>query len=324
MALLKRGLLAAAGLLLAASAAAETTTMRVNIGIPKDSHQGVMIDVFADEVAKRSGGRYKVETFYSGALGAERESVEAVQMGAQELTLTSTGPIPNFVPEVRILDVLFLFRDYDHVRSVLDGPVGQEMLQRFEPKGFKALAWGDNGFRHVTNSRRPVHSPQDLQGLKVRTMENPVHMEGFKAFGAMPTPMAFTELYTALQQNAVDGQENSLSLIMSTKIDQVQKHMTLTRHVFSPLVMLMNKDLFDSLPPEDQQIFIEAARAGARANRQRIDADEKMAVEALRKNGMEIVEDVDLAPFQAALAPVYERQAEQFGRENLERIRNHP
>ena len=174
-----------------ASAAAQTT-MRINISVAQNSHQGVGIDTFAREVEKRTGGRYKIQTFYSGALGAERESIEAVQLGTQELTLTSTGPVPNFVPETRILDIPFLFRDKAHARAVLDGPIGQEMLGKFDSKGFKALAWAENGVRHMTNSKRPVNSPDDLKGLKMRTMENPVHVTAYKGLGIVTTPMAFS------------------------------------------------------------------------------------------------------------------------------------
>src|SRR5512144_2684042 len=192
--------LALAAAALAAPAAFAQTTLKMNISLAQNSHYGVAIDTFAREVEKRTGGRYKIQNFYAGALGAERESVEGVQLGTLDLTLTSTGPIPNFVPEVAILDIPFLFRDYAHARAVLDGPIGQEMLQKFPPKGIVALAWAENGFRHMTYSKRPVVVPADLKGLKMRTMENPIHIQAYKAFGIIPTPMAFTEVYTALQQ----------------------------------------------------------------------------------------------------------------------------
>jgi tripartite ATP-independent transporter DctP family solute receptor len=216
-------LAAAAGIALGAAPALAQTTMKINISLAQNSHQGVAIDTFAKEVEKRTNGRYKVQTFYSGSLGAERESVEAVQLGTQELTFTSTGPVPNFVPEVAILDIPFLFRDYAHARAVLDGPIGQDLLQKFPPKNIVALAWAENGFRHMTNNKRPVNVPDDLKGLKMRTMENPIHIQAYKQLGILPTPMAFTEVFTALQQGTVDGQENPLSVITSAKLDQVQK-----------------------------------------------------------------------------------------------------
>jgi tripartite ATP-independent transporter DctP family solute receptor len=310
----------AAGLGLGASASAQTV-MRISISSPQNSHQGVAIDTFAKEVERLTNGRYVIKTFYASSLGAEREAMESVQMGTQELTWTSSGPVPNFVPEVKILDVPYLFTDYAHARGVLDGPIGDEMLKKFEPKGFKALAWAENGFRHMTNNKHPIKVPADMQGLKMRTVENPVHIQAYKAFGINPTPMAFSEVFTALQQGTVDGQENPLSVITASKFDQVQKYLTLTGHVYSPGVYLMNKGAFDKLSDEDKKAFIEAARIGVKANRDRIDSDEKNAVADLRSKGMEVVETIDKAQFQAALEPIMADFNKQFGKDNLDRIR---
>ena len=306
------------GLLTAASA---QTTMRISISIAQNSHQGVAIDTFAKEVEKRTAGRYKIQTFYSGALGGERESIEAVQLGTQELAFSSTGPIPNFVPETKILDVPFLFRDKAHARAVLDGPIGQEMLTKFDAKGFKALAWGENGFRHMTNSKRDVKVPEDLKGLKMRTMENPVHIAAYKGLGIITTPMAFPEVFTALQQGTVDGQENPLSVIMASKFDQVQKHLTLTGHVYSPAIFVMNKAAFDKLTAADKQAFVDAAKEGTKANRARVDADDAAGVAELRAKGMTVIENIDKAKFVAMLAPVNAEFEKQFGKANLDAIR---
>jgi tripartite ATP-independent transporter DctP family solute receptor len=296
--------------------------MRINISVAQNSHQGVGIDTFAREVEKRTGGRYKIQTFYSGALGAERESIEAVQLGTQELTLTSTGPVPNFVPETRILDIPFLFRDKAHARAVLDGPIGQEMLGKFDSKGFKALAWAENGVRHMTNSKRPVNSPDDLKGLKMRTMENPVHVTAYKGLGIVTTPMAFTEVFTALQQGTVDGQENPLSVIMAAKFEQVQKHLSLTGHVYSPAIFLMNKGMFDKLSAADKQHFLDAAKEAVKANRARVDEDDARGVTELRSKGMQVIENVDKSKFVATLGPVNAEFERQFGKANIDRIRN--
>jgi len=299
------------------------TTLKMNISVAQNSHYGVAIDTFAREVEKRTDGRYKVQNFYSGALGAERESIEALQLGTLDLTMTSTGPVPNFVPDVAILDIPFLFRDYAQARAVLDGPIGQDMLQKFEPKGIHGLAWGENGFRNMTNSKHPVTVPEDLKGLKMRTMENPVHIQAYRAFGIIPTPMAFTEVFTALQQGTVDGQENPLSVITAAKLDQVQKYLTLTGHVYSPAVILMSKAQWDKLSAADKQSFNDAAKEAVKANRARIDDDEKKAVADLRAKGMQVVENVDKAKFQAALAPTFAEFGKKFGQDNIDRIRNY-
>ena len=305
-----------------ASAAAQTT-MRISISIPQNSHQGIAIDTFAKEVEKRTAGRYKVQTFYSGSLGGERESIEAVQLGTQALAFSSSGPVPNFVPETKILDIPFLFRDKAHARAVLDGPIGQELLAKFDAKGFKALAWGENGMRHMTNSKRSINGPEDVKGLKMRTMENPVHVAAYKGLGIVTTPMAFPEVFTALQQGTVDGQENPLSVIMASKFDQVQKYLTLTGHVYSPGIFLMNKEAFDKLSAADKQAFLDAAKEGVKANRARVDEDDAKGVTELRSKGMTVVENVDKSKFVAMLAPVNAEFEKQFGKANIERIRNY-
>ena len=311
----------AIGLLAALSSSAfAQQSMKMSISIAQNSHQGIGIDTFAKEVEKRTSGRIKIQPFYSGSLGGERESIEAVQLGTQELTLTSTGPVPNFVPETRILDIPFLFRDKAHAHAVLDGPIGQELLTKFGAKGMKALAWAENGVRHMTNNRRAVNSPEDLKGLKMRTMENPVHIAAYKGFGIITTPMAFPEVFTALQQGTVDGQENPLSVIMAAKFEQVQKYMSLTGHVYSPAVILMNKAAFEKLSATDKQVFMDAAKEAVKANRARVAEDDAKGVTELRAKGMQIVE-VDKSKFVAALTAVNADFEKQFGKANIDKIR---
>lgn len=305
------------------SAAQAQIVMRNSISVAQNSHQGVGVDVLAQEVEKGTNGRIIIKNFYSGSLGGERESIESVQLGTQELAGSSTGPVPNFVPAVRILDIPFLFRDKAHARAVLDGPIGDALLKEFDSKGFKALAWSENGVRHMTNSKRPVNVPDDLKGLKMRTMENPVHVAAYKGFGIVTTPMAFPEVFTALQQGVVDGQENPLSVIMAAKFDQVQKYMTLTGHVYSPAIYLMNKAAFDKLSPADQKVFLDAAKVASKAQRARVDLDDANGVAELRSKGMTIIEVVDKAPFVAKLAPINAQFEKDFGKDKLDAIRNY-
>ena len=297
--------------------------MRNSISIAQNSHQGNGVDVLAQEVEKGTNGRIIIKNFFSGSLGGERESIESVQLGTQELTGTSTGPIPNFVPAVKILDIPFLFRDKAHARAVLDGPIGQAMLKEFDSKGFKALAWSENGVRHMTNNKRPINLPDDLKGLKMRTMENPVHVAAYKGFGIITTPMAFPEVFTALQQGVVDGQENPLSVIMAAKFEQVQKYMTLTAHVYSPALLLMNKASFDKLSPADQKVFLDAAKLAVIATRARVDKDDASGVTELRSKGMSIIENFDKAAFVAKLAPVFTQFEKDFGKDKIDAIRNY-
>ena len=198
------------------------------------SHYGVAAATLADELAKRSNGKFKV---VSTPNGAEREMIESAQIGTLDLVVTSTGPVGNFVPEVAIVDIPFLFRDYDHAHAVLDGPIGQDMLKLFPAKGIEALAWGENGFRHITNSKRPINTPADAKGLKVRTMENQVRHDrlppvGHPADARWPSRKSSPPFSRA----TIDGQENPIPVIASSKFAKVQKYLTLTGHVYSPAI----------------------------------------------------------------------------------------
>jgi tripartite ATP-independent transporter DctP family solute receptor len=282
----------------AAPALAQTqVTFQHPIGI--NSHYGAGTTAFKETFERLTNNRFRV--IYQRN-DNERETIEAVQIGTIECTITSTGPVGNFVPETRNLDVPFLFRDTAHARGLLDSPIGQEMLQRFPARGIFAVAWLENGFRHMTNSRREVNTPADVRGLKVRTMENPVHMRAFQTLGALPTPMAFSELVPALQQGTVDGQENPIPVILNHNLNQVQRHLTLTGHVYSPAMLLCNPAFVNRMNAEDRAALAQAGRDAAVANRARVTSDEQTGVDELRRRGMTVVTKVDSAAFQAALA----------------------
>jgi len=302
---------------LAFGGAAAQTTIRISHATPATSHYGVGTGAFCAEVEKRTAGRYKCQIQPNA--NDERASIEAVQLGTLDATNTSTGPVSNFVPEVGIVDIPFLFRDYDHARRVLDGPIGQELLAKFTAKGLIGLAWTENGFRHLTNNRRPVVKPEDVRGLKVRTMQNPVHIQAFQSIGVQPTPMAFSELFTALQQGVVDGQENPIPVILSAKFSQVQKHLALTGHVYSPAVLIVSPKLWNSLSDADKAAFREAAKIGAAAQRKKVNDDEASGINQLRQEGVE-VSNIDGAAFRTAMGPVFADFAKKFGAENIRRI----
>jgi len=245
-----------------------------------------------------------------------------VQLGTQDLTNTSTGPVGNFVPEVKIVDIPFLFRDYDHARKVMDGPIGQDILAKFPSKGIIALGWTENGFRHMTNSKRDIVKPSDAAGLKMRTMENKVHMDGYRTFGILPTPMAFPELFGALQQGTVDGQENPIPVILASKFAQVQKHLSLTGHVYSPALLLMSPKTWNKLSDADKKIFTAAAKTAGAAQRKKVNEDEANGIAQLEKDGMKVVRNVDGNAFRAALKPAYEGYAKEFGADNIKKIQD--
>jgi len=308
-----------AGLGLAAGVHAQTV-LKIGYATSKESHYGVGSTVFCDEIEKSTQGRYKCQHFPNSALGGEREQIEAVQLGTQDLVNTSTGPLGNFVPEVKIVDIPFLFRDYDHARKVMDGPIGEELRRKMAEKGLINLAWTENGFRHMTNSRRAIVKAEDAAGLKMRTMENKVHMDGYKTFGILPTPMPFPELFTALQQGTVDGQENPIPVILAAKFSQVQKHLSLTGHVYSPAALILSPAVWNKLSDADKQVFLAAGKKAAEAQRRKVNEDEANGIAQLKREGMQVVEKVDGDSFRKAIAPAYQAYAREFGADRIAAI----
>lgn len=313
-----------AGLALAAGGAQAQQVLNLGHSLSESSHYGVGADAFAETLEELSGGRFTLREHPAGSLGGERDMIEGLQIGTVDLVITSTGPLGNFVPETYALDLPFLFRDYGHARAVLDSEIGQDLLARMRDHDLVGLAWSENGFRHVTNSRQPVRTPEDLAGLKIRTMENQVHMNAFQTLGASPTPMAFPELFTALQQGTVDAQENPITVIVATKFWEVQDYLSLTGHVYSPAAILASPILWDGLSEEEKGWFREAARASARATRDEVSRLEREGVALLEENGMQVEKDLDKAAFQEAAGATYEMFGQRFGDEGealLERIR---
>ncbi|GHC31495.1 periplasmic substrate-binding transporter [Gemmobacter nanjingensis] len=289
---------------------------------PLESHYGDAGKAFKAKIEELSGGDIEIALKPAGALGGERDVIEGLQIGTVELTISSTGPIGNFVPQVYALDFPFLFKDYASAHAVLDGEIGQEILADFEPAGLVGLAWAENGFRHITDSKHPIRTPDDLKGIKLRTMENEVHIAAFKALGAAPTPMSWTEVLTSLQQGTIDGQENPVPIITANNMWEIQKYASLTGHVYSPAAVVISKITWDELSPEEQGWMKEAAKAAAEASRATVAKNETAGVEKMIANGMEVVTDIDKAAFAAAVQPVYDEYAPKYSPELIQRIRD--
>jgi len=296
------------------------TVLKIGHVLAKGSHYDIGANVFCENLDKNTQGRYKCQVYPASALGGEREQVEAVQIGTQDLVITSTGPVGNFVPEMKIVDIPFLFRDYDHARKVLDGKIGQDMLAKFPNHGLVALAWSENGFRHMTNNKRAIVSAADASGLKMRTMENKVHMEGYRAFGIQPTPMAFPEVFGALQQGVVDGQENPIPVILASKFSQVQKHLSLTGHVYSPGLIITSPRIMNKLSDADKKAFYDAAAKSVAATRKKVNDDEANGIAQLEREGMQVVKKVNSASFNDALKGPYANYAKEFGADKIAAI----
>ncbi len=311
-----------AALAAAAPAALAQTEVKVAYALATESHYGAGALAWQELVEAETDGRFVFRHFASSALGGEREVVEGVQIGTIEAALVSSGTLANFVPEAGVFDIPFLFRDLDHARSVLDGPIGQDMLARFDDVGLKALAWGEQGFRHITNNRGPIASPDDISGLRIRTMENPIHLRAFQTLGAAPTPMAWPEVIGALQQGTIDGQENPLSVIVSVGLADVQEHLTLSGHVYSPAILLVSPQLWNGMSEEDQTAFLRGAEAGVAAMRGFVDEIEAGGVETLRAQGMQVGELTadQRTAFRDALIEAYAVYGAEFGVDLIDAI----
>lgn len=305
-----------------AGAANAQTEIKIGYALAENSHYGAGAKAWAQAVEEATNGKFKFRQFPSSALGGEREVVEGLQLGTIEATIVSTGTLSNFVPAVGATDIPFLFRDLRHAREVLDGPIGQKVLADFDDRGMVALGWGEQGFRHITNNRHPINTPADLAGLKLRTMENPVHITAFETLGAAPTPMAWPEVIGALQQGTIDGQENPLSVIVSAKLNEVQKYLTLTGHVYSPAMLLVSKPFYDNLSDVDKQAFRDGAAKGVAAMRAFVDDVEKTGVETMKERGMQVNElsAEQKAAFQEALKAAYEQYYDKYGKDLIDSI----
>ncbi|MEP2203309.1 MAG: TRAP transporter substrate-binding protein, partial [Tateyamaria sp.] len=300
---------------LSGGALSAQTEVKIGYALAPDSHYGVAAQKWQEVVEAETDGKFSFRHFPSSGLGGEREVVEGLQLGTVEATIVSTGTLSNFVPATGVTDIPFLFRSLDHARRVLDGPIGQDILAEFDGAGMVALAWGEQGFRHITNNRNAIHTPADVEGLKIRTMENPVHLAAFDAMGAAPTPMAWPEVISSLQQGVIDGQENPLSVIVSVKLNEVQKYLTLSGHVYSPAMLLVSKPFWDGLDDDQKAAMEKAATQAAAAMRGYVDNVETSGVETLKERGMEVnaLSAEEKAAFQASIKSAYEGYYDTYG-----------
>ncbi len=267
---------------------------------------------FKELVETRTKGAVKVEVFPNASLGDERTLIEGMQIGTISMGVITNGPVANFLPEIAAFEMPFLFSSPEEAYKVLDGSVGKKVLDKLEAINLKGLAYAERGFRNLTNSKKPVKTPADMAGLKIRVMENPVYIDTFKTLGTNAVPMAWTEALTALQQGTIDGQENPINVIYSFKLNETQKYLTLTKHSYAPALFLMSKKVYGSFNKETQDILVKAAQEAA-VHERKWNA-EQMAdqLKTLKERGMQIIEP-DTAAFQAAVKPVYAKYGPKFG-----------
>jgi tripartite ATP-independent transporter DctP family solute receptor len=289
---------------------AEPTVIRLGMTINEQDSFYVCATKFAELVEERTNGAYDIQLFPNSSLGDERTMLESMQMGTLDSGIITSGPFVNFVPEFGVLDLPFLFPDNASAYKVLDGEIGKEILSKLEDHDLKGLAYAERGFRNLTNSVRPVRTAEDIKDLKIRVMENEVYIAAFKAMGVNSVPMAWTEALTALQQGTIQGQENPVNVIHAYKMWDSQKYVTMTRHAYAAAVITFSEEVFNKLPDDVQEIFIQAAQEAAEYERAWVAENEASQIADLKANGMEVIEDPDLESFRQAVQPVYDQYSQ--------------
>lgn len=302
----------------ASSQSTEKKTLRVSIGL-NDQHPEYEGAMKFKELVESQSDDFIVEVYHSGQIGDDRSAIEMLQFGTLEITIPSTSPLVNFVREYGVFDLPFTIPNEEVADKVLDGPFGEKMFSLLESQNLVGLAFWENGFRNLTNNVRPVAKIEDLNGLKIRTMENEIHLDAWKTLGANPTPMAFTELYTAMQQGTVDGQENPYPTIDLSQFNEVQQYVSSTNHVYTPFIFLFSKPIWDELTAEQQEIIRNAAVEAGKFNRKRNREVNQESLERL-KESMTFTEVTpeEYARFQEAVAPIIEKHADSIGKEYVD------
>ena len=309
----------AIGLTLCGTAFAAKYKIRLgHTAAPTHHYQDICLQ-FAKAVSERTNGEVEISVFPANQLGKQLESVEGCMYGTQDMILASDTVLSNWAPDMGILNLPFLFNDMWEVRKVLDGPVGDKLGKQFEPLGAVIIGWWENGMRHITNSKRPIKTPADLDGLKIRVPEGAVFVDTFKALKAGPTVISFGELYSGLQLGTVDGQENPPAHILTQKFYEVQKYVSRTGHIHLSSPLVMSKHLLDSLPDNYRTIILETAREMGPIHTKMVEDLEKEQWVEVEKNGMQIV-DVDKTPFKEAVAPVIAKYKKRLNSEIIDEI----
>jgi TRAP-type transport system periplasmic protein len=310
-------LLLVAGLLASVAHAAEERNIKVGIGLTPDHPQGQAVTRFSELVAQKSDGKMKVKLFAGGALGNDVTMISALQGGTLEMTVPDTSTLVGQagLKDFGLINLPLMFAKGEEADAVLDGPFGQKLLAKLPEKGLIGLGFWENGFRHVSNSRRPIAKAEDFAGLKLRVIQNPLFIDTFTALGASAQPMPFPEVYTALEQKTVDGQENPLATILASKFYEVQKHAVLSGHIYSVWAFLVGKKFWDRLTPEEQKILADAAKEATDFERKTIRAFDAKALEELKSKGLQVttLNEAETAKLREKTKPVWAKFTKEFG-----------
>jgi tripartite ATP-independent transporter DctP family solute receptor len=308
-------LVAALALAAAAGSYAQTRTIKFANQNAKGHPIVAGMEKFAELVEARSGGRLNVEVVPGGALGSDQANVSALQAGTLEMASMNSGILASVVKDFAIYDFPFLFATPKEADAIVDGPFGHALHARLEEKGLVGLAYYELGFRHITNSKRPIAKVSDIAGLTLRVIPNAINVDWVQALDANPTPLPFPELYAALERKAVDGQENPIATIQAARLFEVQKYLTLTSHQYNPQSVLVSKRFWDALPADEKRILQAAATESARWQRQQSRASAAYLLDNLRKSGMQVTElpQAQVMKFREKMKPVIARHSASVG-----------
>jgi tripartite ATP-independent transporter DctP family solute receptor len=297
-----------------ASAQGGVVTLRYATSLPEESayYKGaVALAQAADELSR---GRLQIKIFANAQLGTDRDMIEGMQLGSIDLASPSTGAMGSVLPAATVLDLPYIFDDYAHAYRVLDGPVADQLHKLFDGKGFHPLGWWEIGFRNLTNNKRPVRTPADVKGLKLRTLPSAVHQTAWSLAGAQPVALDFTEVYNALNTGVVDGQENPFNIILTGKLYEVQKHLSLTQHVYGAAPTSVSDKTWAKLPPDLQQALRAAVARSVVAQRKAASGDVDAQLKKLVDFGMQVVRDPDREAFRTAMKPAWDQYVGRFGK----------
>jgi tripartite ATP-independent transporter DctP family solute receptor len=305
-----------------ANAEIKERTIRFAFQNAQEHPQGQGAKKFADLVEQKSGGKIKVRLFPSGQLGGDLQTVSSLQGGTLDMTVLNAGLLSSQVKEFGLFDLPFLFDSGKQADAVVDGPFGQKLAESLAPKSLVGLGYWDLGFRNLTNSRRPVAKLEDIQGFKIRVLQSPLYIDLFNTLGANAVPLPFPELYTALEQKTVDGQENPATVIQTSKFAEVQKHLTFTRHIYNPQIVIFSKRVWDRYDPEEKKL-IEGAAAEAKVYQRQVSRDaEAKAIEQLKAQGMQLTElsPDEIARLRDKVKPVTEKFAKEANEASVKEL----
>jgi TRAP-type transport system periplasmic protein len=305
-----------------ASAQFTERTIRVSNGVNADHPVGNGIAKVTACLAAKSGGKIKLQAFWGGALGGDLQATQALRSGTQEMVVTSSSPLVGILPDLGVFDLPFLFVNEKEADAILDGAFGKYISDKMGAVGLVNLSYWENGFRNLTNSRKPVEKVEDFPGLKVRVMQNNIFLDTFKTVGANAVPMAFQEVFAALETKAIDGQENPFVTIDTSKMYEVQKFLSVTRHAYTPFLVLYSKALFDRLSADEQKAMMDCAAEGQKEQRTVSRALSETSLANLKARGMTVNEitPAEQKRMRDAVKGVYERGATTIGKETVDRM----